>query len=193
MTHEMEHCRRPWWKRPPFWFIGIVVLGIALVVVLEKSGRTAPMPYSTFLDQLEAGNVATVTFNGAEINGRFKRPLDSPFPVGTGQRDSFRTTVPEVGDPTLVPELRRQHVVIDVSTPSAWAWLLGRVPWPMLIFVGAMLVAAFIRLVRGGAVQPGTTASPLPAHGMIGLASKLFAKQEQPVSPPTQDSGKPKS
>ena len=38
--------------------------------------QTGPMPYSTFLDQLEAGNVASVTFQGTEIDGRLKRPLD---------------------------------------------------------------------------------------------------------------------
>jgi ATP-dependent Zn protease len=183
----MEHCQRPWWKRPPFWFIGIAAVVIVLVVAVEKSGKTALMPYSAFLDQLEAGNVASVTFKGAEINGRLKRPLESPLPTGTAQRDTFRSAVPEVGDPTLIPELHRQQVLIDVNVPSAWTWLLGRVPWPMLIFVGAMLIVGFIRLVRGGKAQPGPTAS-MPAHGMIGLVSGLFTKKRQAENPPGQDS-----
>ncbi|MBI4194048.1 MAG: ATP-dependent metallopeptidase FtsH/Yme1/Tma family protein [Betaproteobacteria bacterium] len=182
----MEHCQRPWWKRPPFWFIGIAAAVIVLVVAVEKSGKTALMPYSAFLDQLEAGNVATVTFKGAEINGRLKRPLDSPLPTGTAQRDTFRSAVPEVGDPTLVPELHRQHVVIDVTVPSAWTWLLGRVPWPMLILVGAMLIVGFIKLVREGKAQSGPAAS-MPAHGMIGLVSNLFSKRSKTETPPTRD------
>jgi ATP-dependent Zn protease len=191
MAHEMQHCDRPWWKRPPVWFIGIAVVAAVLVVAVEKSGKGAPMPYSTFLDQLEAGNVASVTFNGMEIDGHFKHPLDSPLPTGTTQRDTFRSTVPEVGDPTLVPELHRQHVAIDVKVPSAWTWLLGRVPWPMLIVVGAILVAGFIRLMRGGKTQPGPAVS-MPAHGMVGLVSGLFAKRNQTGKEHTDDADGPK-
>jgi hypothetical protein len=30
----MQHCDRPWWKRPPTWFIAIAVL--ALIGVLAR-------------------------------------------------------------------------------------------------------------------------------------------------------------
>jgi hypothetical protein len=93
----------------------------------------------------------------------------------------------------LIPALRKQHVAIDVAPPSAWTWLLGRVPWPMLIFVGVMLVIGFIRLLRGGKAQSGSTAPTLPAHGILGLVSGLFAKQHAGESPAAHDSDEPKS
>ena len=64
MTHAMEHCQRPWWKRPPVWFIATaVVLGLLIGVgaEIESTGKSAAMPYGAFLDQLEAGNVASAS------------------------------------------------------------------------------------------------------------------------------------
>ena len=59
MTYAMEHCHRPWWKRPPLWFIVIAaVLTLLIVIVTEKAGKPVSTPYSIFLDQLKAGNVA---------------------------------------------------------------------------------------------------------------------------------------
>jgi ATP-dependent Zn protease len=191
----MEHCQRPWWKRPPFWIIGIAALALLVAVVAERAGKQDATPYGAFLDEVEAGNVASVSFQGTEIAGRYKRAADGTLPPAAARSDSFRSRVPDFGDPALIPALRNQHVAIVVAAPSAWSWLLGRVPWPMLIFVGAMLVLGFARLFRGGAAHPGLAAPALPAHGMMGLVSGLFARQRpaESPSPPRDDSGAPKA
>jgi ATP-dependent Zn protease len=190
MTQAIAHCDRPWWKRPPTWFIAIATLLLLIFAVVEMDGRTPATPYGTFLDQLAAGNVASVTFQGTEINGRFKRPVGE---TGAGQlRDVFHSRVPDFGDATLIAELRGQQVVIDVTTPSPWTWLLGRVPWPMLAILAVMLVAALTRMLRGGPPVPG---SAMPAHGMgmIGLLSGLFARQRVAEEPSLDDGKVPKS
>ena len=114
MPHAMEQCHRPWWKRPPFLFLVIAAVMVLLIVdIPERGGKSAPTPYSAFLDQLEAGNVASVTFQGTEIHGRYRHPLDA--------------------------------------------------------------------------------APTLPAHGMMGLVSGLFAKRDEAESPPAHDGDEPKS
>jgi ATP-dependent Zn protease len=175
------------------WFIVIAAVLLLGVAVMEQTGKRPAMPYGAFLDQVEAGNVASVTFHGMEISGQFKHPLDNPPSGGAAQRDSFRSCVPYFGDPTLIPELRKQHVAIDVTSPSAWSWLLGHVPWPMLIFVGAILVAGFVRLMRGEKAQSGAVEPMMPMHGMMGLVSRLFAKKDQAASTPTHNSEEPKN
>jgi ATP-dependent Zn protease len=193
MTHATQHCHRPWWKRPPVWFIAIAVVVLVSVAIIEQTDKPAPMPYGTFLDQVEAGKIAIVSFEGTEIVGRFKYSLDNSPSKGTAQGDSFRSRVPDFGDPALIPALRKQHVAIDVTSPSAWIWLLGRVPWPMLIFVGAVLIAGFVRLVRGGKTPSASAASTLPTHGMMGLISGLFARQHPGETPHPHNSDEPKS
>ena len=142
------------------------------------------MPYSTFLDQLDAGNVASLTFKETQIDGIFRHPVDGAISTGTTKRDTFSTRMPDFGDAALIPELRKQQVVIDVNVPSAWAWLLGRIPLPILIFLGAMVVGGLVRLVRAGKAQSG---SAMPMQGMMGLLAGLFGKQQQAPNRPAGD------
>jgi ATP-dependent Zn protease len=175
------------------WFIGIAVLAALAFVIVENVGGPTTTPYSTFLDQLDAGNVASVTFQGTQIDGRFKHPLSAATSNGTKQNDTFRSHVPDFGDSSLISELRKQHVAIDVTTSSQWTSWLGRLPWPMVFILGAVLIAALVRFVRGG--KPGSV-SPMSMHpmgGMMGLVSGLFGKQQQVESPPASDRDKAKS
>lgn len=187
MMHAMGHCQRPWWKRPPVWFIGIAVL-LLVGFGIERMDKQALTPYSAFLDQLKAGNVASVTFHGTQIDGRYKPPA-AGAPV---QQDTFSSRVPDFGDAALIPELRKHHVVIEVSSPSPWASLFAHLPWPMLLILGVAILAGFARLMRGGKMDAGPAASALPAHGPMGLVSSLFAKPDQTTNPPREDGEEPK-
>jgi ATP-dependent Zn protease len=194
MTDVLEHCERPWWKRPLVWFIGIAaVLALVVGISIEETNKRAPMPYGAFLDQLEAGNVASVTFRGTEIDGRFKHPVDTAAATSTTQRDTFRSHVPDFGDPTLISELRKRHVAIDVTSPSQWMSLLARIPWPIMLFFGAMIVAGVVKLARGSKAQTGTGVPTHPMQGIIGLVSGLFSKPQQAESPSARDSDEPKT
>jgi hypothetical protein len=194
MTHTIEHCDRPWWKRPPTWFITIPVLLLLIFAIVELNGGTPAMPYGAFLDQLDSGNVASVTLQGTEISGRFKQPVVDTTSSDAAKRVDFRSRIPDFGDPALIPDLRKQQVAIDVRSPSAWTWLLGRVPWPMLAILAVMLVVGLIRLLQGGRVVPGSGGAAIPAHGMgmIGLLTGLFAKEPPAPGPTPQQHEEPK-
>jgi len=154
--------QKSWWRRPPIWLLGVVLLGVLIFIAVEEIREPAPISYSAFLDQLERGNVASVTFRGNELDGYLKQGSEA-----------FRSRVPDFGDPGLIAELRKQHVVFDVRSPSQWTALFAHLPWPMVALVAFVTFAAFLRLVRGSAA--GDTRMPMhPAGGMIGLVSKVF-------------------
>lgn len=177
MTDVVQHhCTRSWWMRPPVWFVSIAIVALLAFVIVETVGGPAATPYGTFLDQLDAGNVVSVTIQGTQIDGRFKHPIPTGPSNSTKQNDTFRSRVPDFGDPSLISELRKQHVAIDVTTSSQWTSWLGHLPWPMVFILGAVLVAALVRFVRGG--KPGSV-SPTSMHpmgGMMALISGLFGK-----------------
>jgi hypothetical protein len=189
MTHAIAPCSRPWWQRPPVWFVALAAVLILAFLAVEMGGKAPVTPYGTFLDQLDAGNVASVTFEGTEVHGRFKRPVGDATANGAGQRDVFRSRVPDFGDPALIPKLRAQGVAIDVAQPSPWVWLLGRVPWPMLVILAVVLVAGVARLLRGGQAGAAPAGAAMPTHPMIGLLSGLFARQRpaEPTPAPDRD------
>ena len=193
MTDTHVHCHRPLWKRPPFWFVIIAaVLALGIGIAMEESARRAPMPYGAFLDQLDAGNIASVTFRGTQIDGSLKHALGDAASNAAAQRNAFRSHVPDFGDPALLAELRKQHVVIDVASSSSWTRLLAGIPLPMLLFLGFIVVAGIVRFVRGGKAQSGSTMPMHPMQGMISLVSGLFGKQ-QAAEPPSRDGAGPKS
>jgi len=185
MTGAVQHhCTRAWYMRPPVWVLGLVLLVLVIAGITEKINKPAAVPYSDFLYQLDAGNVASVTFRGTRIDGRFKHPIGETALTGTTQRNVFRSQVPDFGDPTLMPELREEHVAIDVITSSNWVAWFGRLPWPMLVFLVAVLVAGFARLVRGRKAQPNAAMPMHPMQGMFGLLSAFSGWKQQPSDPP---------
>jgi ATP-dependent Zn protease len=179
--------------RPPVWLLGIVILALAIYAIVEAASGPAATPYGMFLDQLDAGNVAGVTLQGTQINGSFKHPLNVATSESESQANTFRTRLPDFGDPSLIAQLRQQHVAIDVASSSSWTRLLAGIPLPMLLFLGFIVVAAMVRFVRGGKAQSDSAMPTHPMQGMIGLVSGLLGKQQQAASPPTKPGIGPKS
>lgn len=163
------------WPRISKWgwmALGVVLLAAAGVMAVVRVVHAPSLTYGAFLDEVDSGNVAAVTFRGTEIDVQLRHAI-AGTPTATPSKD-FTSRMPDFGDPSLIPLLRRGHVAIDVAAPSSWAWLLARVPWPMLLFIVALLVAAVLRLARGAhGASPG-----FPAGGpMMGLMAALAAKQ----------------
>jgi cell division protease FtsH len=180
-----EFHRPSWWRTSKvWWLVGLAALLMLLMfVIFENAHKVAPIPYSAFLDQLEAGNVASVTFQGYEITGRLKHPVGATSPGPASASETFTTRVPEVGDSALVREIRNMHVAIDVRVPSLWTSLIARLPWPMLAFLAVMAVAGLVRLLRGGKPQSGQGGSSVPARGMMGLISGLVSTRRKSNDP----------
>lgn len=176
-----HHCTRAWYLRPPVWILAVILLGLAIFGAMEVIKRPAAMSYSDFLAQLDAGNVASVTFKGTQIDGIFKRPVGHAATNESASQTIFRSQVPDFGDPTLLPELRKEHVAIDVVSSSNWMSWLGRLPWPMVLIIGGVLIAGFIRLMRG---DKASTGSALPTHPMMGLITGLFGRKDKEASHP---------
>ena len=143
------HHTRPWYKRPLVWLVFVVVAAALIVFgVREVGGGPTTIRYSDFLDQLDAGNIASVNFAGTQIDGHFKQPVAEKDVNNGAPLTVFRSQAPAFGDPTLLPELRKEHVAIGVGS-SQWmgtgtaavlgvlgAFLLAK---PMLLLIAARL------------------------------------------------------
>lgn len=191
MTHDtIRPALRPWWKRGTLWFAACAALVFLVAgIVIEQAGKPAVISYGAFLDQLDAGNVLAVTFNGTGMTGRLRHAVVGPASGGTTKTDAFASRVPDFGDPVLIPELRKQHAAIDVA--SSWTRLLAGLPLPMLLFLGVMLVASLIRLVRGRKAETGGAIPMHPMQGMMSLVASAFAKNRTANLPEGSTNKKP--
>ncbi len=188
MSHH--HCSRPWYLRPPVWLLGALLLGLGAFAVAQIVARPAAIPYGVFFDQLDAGNVASVEFQGVQIEGRFKRAVAVSAAEGATPQLAFRSQVPELGDGALIPELRKQRVTFDAASSSSWSSSLGTPPWPMLLVGVVVLVAWMFGRRRGGGPKEIAT-DGIQNMPMMRLGSAIFGRRDQgagdivPASPPT--------
>jgi len=116
----------PWMKSLLIW-VGIL-LGLALFVTLAQGGSVAAsgteIPYSTFLNRVDAGEVKDVAISRDMISGT----LDNG--------DTFRAR--PLADATLIPKLRDKGVTISAKADegtSIWLVLLYQ-SLPFLLMLG---------------------------------------------------------
>ena len=140
----------------------IVLLVLGLYNLFQNPGSITgktEMPFSTFLSEVDKGNVASVDIRGSEISGNFRNGK------------SFKTYSPNY--PNLVEKLSAKGVAISAGPreekgPSLWGIILS---WfPMLLLIGVWIF--FMRQMqggKGGAMGFGRSKAKLltEAHGRV--------------------------
>jgi cell division protease FtsH len=139
------------------WLILLALIAPWLFQTFLGGGVSAEtVPYTTFRQQLEAGNVVRVTVRGDRIGGEFGEPIPREDPA-TGeviQQEAFTTYLPSFGDEELFQLLQANNVEIETLPEDTFAWgtLLISI-LPLLLLVG--LAFFFLRNMRsadGGGV-----------------------------------------
>ncbi len=120
-----------------------VIVGLLLIALFQlfqnpgRSGGTNEIPFSSFLDEVEAGKVKQVTITDQLITGSYN---------GSG---TFQTYAPQGSH--AVDDLRRKGVTIMARPPSESFSIIGAlISWmPMLVIIGIWLFV--MRQMQGGA------------------------------------------
>ena len=119
----------PQGKQPPrqglrwttlLWLILVfLVLLWFLPSLLGQGGsqNNETVTYSTFVAQVNANNVQSVTITDYTVTGVFKSPVLSAD--GTTKSTQFMTAVPQFGNSDLIALLQAHHVAINVQSSSS--------------------------------------------------------------------------
>jgi cell division protease FtsH len=136
---EKQPPPRAKWTNLLPWLILIAFLVLAwfLPSLLGQGGTqgTETVSYSSFVEQVNANNVKSVTISDYTVTGVFKSPV--PSADGTTKSTQFTTTVPQFGNNDLIALLQKYHVAITVQPSSSGgaAFFLN-----LLLFVGPILL-----------------------------------------------------
>ncbi|HKV96981.1 MAG TPA: ATP-dependent zinc metalloprotease FtsH [Gammaproteobacteria bacterium] len=140
-----------------------VLIGVVVIAVFNSftSGGSKPqaIAYSTFLSDVQQGNVGSVTFDGRNINGT----------LSSGEK--FSTYSPLTTDFTpLVDTLRKNNanVKIEAKPPEQTSWLLQLLFsfGPIILLV--LVWVYFMRQMSGGAGGRGAMAFGKSRARMLG-------------------------
>ena len=116
----------PWMKSLLIW-VGILAALALFVTMFDGRATQAAgnaIPYSSFLDKVENGDVRDVNVSQGMVTGTFN------------DNTKFRTNTPS--DPMLIERLRKKGVIINArpeETPNFWMILLYQ-SLPFLLFLG---------------------------------------------------------
>jgi cell division protease FtsH len=119
-----------------------VVIAVVLLSVFNSFGTSPradqPVPYSTFLQYVEDGRVAHVTFEGDKIIGELRG----------GER--FTSFSPETDNKALIGELKDSGVVFEAQPPKRQSFLMQLFisSFPILLLIGVWVY--FMRQMQGG-------------------------------------------
>ena len=145
------------------WVLLLIFLAVNYFVapiVLPDNNDRVTIPYTTFKEQMQRGNVAEITTRGEAIQGVARSEITWPT-TGENQKKStkFDTRLPSFPDPSLQQILEQQGVVINARPPDEGrGWLLTLLLsfGPGLLFFG-LLMWMFSRAQRnqGGMFSMG--------------------------------------
>jgi cell division protease FtsH len=155
MAQQQPPVSKPARIGPSWWILALVLLIWNLVTLLPRGQPEATIPYTTFVEQVRAGNVASIRADGGQITGQFVHPIHWP-PSSQGAAPnakpaagappagvyaSFLTHFPEtLGDPNLISLLEAKHVAVTVAPPpNPLLSLLLTSALPALLFVGVLV------------------------------------------------------
>jgi len=119
---------------------------ITNIVMAATQPPTVTISYNAFLDQLNQGNVVSITATGDSITGTTKNAVKDTS--GTSST-KFQTQRPEFATDDLLVALQQHNVVINAKDPNASAPL-----WQTLLFSFGptiLLVIGFLYLSRRAA------------------------------------------
>jgi cell division protease FtsH len=115
--------------------IRIIVLVIIVLVLFAVISRYMPawrqpeeISYTTFLDDVKANRVDSVTFQGDMLYGTLK------------DKQLFKLQKPETDDSALIGTLKKEGVSIERVPPKHRI-----LPWLMLLLAPLLLILVFVR------------------------------------------------
>jgi cell division protease FtsH len=128
-------------------FVAFFLLLLLLNIVLASTVHTTPtqqryaVPYSpTFLGEVDAGNVASISSKGTAIQGAFKKAITYQ-PSSSKPITLFSTELPEFTDNNALMALLRKHgVVINAKSPTTGSSPLVTI---LLYFGPTLLIVVF--------------------------------------------------
>ena len=156
-------------RSPRYWIqlllfvllINLLFYGPLIFSSIGGQQTTINLSYTSFLQQVQQGNVKDVTLNGNAVSGDFKTPFHQPqngSGNGTATYSRFTSYVPETGDPSLLPLLEKNGVQVTaqpVQTPwwlTVLTLLLNALPILILLYFGYMVLRSMRQAQQGGGI-----------------------------------------
>jgi len=151
-----EKLKNPQWRL----IFALIVTSVFLYFWSQFSNLDIPreysISYSQFIEQLNNGNVDTVTLKNSEVRGEFKEEKSLYIPDAKKDHNvkHFHTFLPSIQGEDLLVTLNKKGVIINVSPSEKlspfWQFIVGLLPWVLIIGIW-ILIMRRAQGIQGGA------------------------------------------
>ena len=144
-----------------YWkYIGTFLLVSALIYVWggffsSKAPARSTINYSQFMEQLNSGNIKSVSIQKDLLSGELitAASVTVPGEKKTTQVKYFKTNLPSFQGEGLLSRLQDKKVIITIEPPeqgSLWQLLIGILPWALIIGFWVLMMRRN-QQIQGGA------------------------------------------
>lgn len=134
----------------------VVLLYVWQVSFTPRGQERYPVSYDRFLDEVQAGNVSSVSIKGLRVSGQFKQAMEVT-PPGAEKAVSalqFETNLPTFQGEGLIQMLTEHGVSIEVEPDEEgsplWRFVIGLLPWVLIIGVWIYIMRRSAQSLGGG-------------------------------------------
>ncbi|GAB7026641.1 ATP-dependent zinc metalloprotease FtsH [Geotalea toluenoxydans] len=128
------------WKPVVLMLVLVVFFNFFYNLANQGAEQEFSVSYSRFRNELAADNVRKVTIKGVNLRGTFRNKINLVENLQgkevTRQVSAFKTVLPAMADPTLMPELTAKKVdvtAVSTETSSFASVLIYILPWLLII------------------------------------------------------------
>ncbi|ACM20244.1 cell division ATP-dependent zinc protease FtsH [Geotalea daltonii FRC-32] len=128
------------WKPVVLMLVLVVFFNFFYNLANQGAEQELSVSYSRFRNELAADNVNKVTIKGVNLRGTFRNKINLVENLQgkevTRQVSAFKTVLPAMADPTLMPELAEKKVdvtAVSTETSSFASVLIYILPWLLII------------------------------------------------------------
>jgi cell division protease FtsH len=151
-----DKLRSPQWRAIIVSILVFIILFVWTQYFTPSGPARYDVNYSQFLDQLNAGNIKSVSIRKLQVSGEFTKEVNITFP---GSKNAvavkyFQTYLPSFQGEGLLSELEKKGVVITVEPAEEkslfWQFVAGILPWVLIIGVWMLIMRRAQQQIQGG-------------------------------------------
>jgi len=152
----IDKFKTPQWRAVLASLLILVLLVVWTQYFAGNNLELYDISYSKFVEQLDAGNIKSVTIRKLMVTGVFSKDIEVQLPAEAKavKVKNFRTFLPSFQGEALLGKLEEKHVVITVAPEEErsllWQLVLGILPWALIIGVWIFLMRRTQQQMQGG-------------------------------------------
>jgi cell division protease FtsH len=154
--NPLEKFNSPQWRILAALSLSLLVLYSLVLLSPNPAPERYDVSYSRFFDELEGGNIKSVSIRELRLQGEFFEEIKLLVPPADKivAVSKFQTFLPSFQGEKLIERLKEKNVTIEVDPPDEttlfWQLVMAVLPWILIIGIWVFIMRRTAQRIGGG-------------------------------------------